>query len=85
MGGFRCDFVTERVSSIEATELDMFMTNSDFGSYRIPCQTIWRRITYESPLTSTSRWERGVEFGELTQTQISQLEHFIQNYTEGEV
>jgi hypothetical protein len=85
MGGLRCDYVTDRVSSIEATELDIFTTNSDFGLYKIPCQTVWHRITYESPLTSTSRWECGVEFGDLTQAQISQLEHFIQNYTEGEV
>ena len=84
MGGLRCDYVTEQASSIEATELDIFMTNSDFGFYKIPCQIVWHRITYESPLTSISRRECGVQFGEMTDSQLSWLEYFIQNYTTGE-
>jgi hypothetical protein len=84
MGGLRCDYVTEQASSIEATELDIFMTNSDFGFYKIPCQTVWHRIAYESPLTSIIRRECGVQFGEMTDSQLSRLEYFIQNYTTGE-
>ena len=85
MGGLRFDYVTDKESSIEGTELDIFVTNSSFRSYKIPCQTVWHRTIYESSLTSVSKKECGVQFGDLTDRQVSWLEHFIQKHTEGEV
>ncbi len=83
MGGLRFEYITGQTASGQATELDIFTTNSDFRFYKVPCQTIWQRTTYESPLTSTTKRQCGVQFGELSPDQIYQLEYFIQNYTGG--
>ncbi len=83
MGGLTFDYVTRKAPSIEATELDIFLTDSDFRLYEFPCQSVWDLITYEIPTTAVHKRRCGVQFGELTQSQVFQLEHFIQNYTTG--
>jgi hypothetical protein len=85
MGGLRFEYMSWNAARIEAVKLDICLKDSAFGLYDIPCQSIWEETIYETPPASFY-WKRcGVEFGELTQAQISQLESFIQNYTEGEV
>ena len=83
MGGLTFDYVTRKVPSIEATELDIFLTDSDFRLYEFPCQSVWDLIIYEIPTAALHKRRCGVQFGELTQSQVFQLEHFIQNYTTG--
>ncbi len=83
MGGLTFDYVTRKAPSIEATELDIFLTDSDFRLYEFPCQSVWDLITYEIPTIALHKRRCGVQFGELTQSQIFQLEDFIQNYTTG--
>ena len=85
MGGLRFEYMSWHATPIEAANLDIGVTGTTFGLYNVPCQTIWEETIYKEPEASLY-WKRcGVEFGELTQAQIFQLEHFIQNYTEGEV
>ena len=85
MGGLRFEYMSWNAARIEAVKLDICLKDSAFGLYDIPCQSIWGETIYEAPPASFY-WKRcGVEFGELTQAQISQLESFIQNCTEGEV
>lgn len=85
MGGLTFDYVSGQAPSIQATELDIFVTDSGFRLQGVPCQSIWDLITYEIPTTSLHKRRCGVQFGELTQNQVSELEHFIQSYTIGEI
>jgi hypothetical protein len=86
MSGLMFEYLTNQASSIEATELDILLVDGAFELSHVPCQRIWDLPTYELIPTSPLQKRRcGVEFGELTQSQISQLEYFIQNHTTGEV
>jgi hypothetical protein len=63
-------------------ELDIFLKETGFRLEKVPAKTISdSRTTKYFPFSSTKTRRQGVEFGELTQKQISQLEHFIRNYT----
>ena len=67
-------------------ELDIFLKETGFRLEKMPAKTISDfRTTKYFPFSSTKTRRQGVQFGELTQKQISQLEHFIRNYTAGEV
>ncbi len=67
-------------------ELDIFLKETGFRLEKMPAKTISDfRTTKYFPFSSTKTRRQGVQFGELTQKQISQLEHFIRNYTTGEV
>ena len=67
-------------------ELDIILKESGFRLEKVPARTISDfRATKHFPFSSTKTRRQGVEFGELTQKQSSQLEHFIRNYTTDEV
>ena len=67
-------------------ELDIFLKETGFRLEKMPAKTISDfRTTKYFPFSSTKTRRQGVEFGELTQKQISQLEHFIRNYTTEQV
>jgi len=85
MGGLSFDYHTSQALPIEATELDIFLTDSPVRVSDVPCRSIWDLKTYESPPASLYRRQCGVLFGELTPVQKRQLEYFIENHTIGEV
>jgi hypothetical protein len=85
MGGLTFDYVTMQPPSVKATELDIFVTNSSFRLFEIPCQSVWDLNTYDIPTTPIHKRRCGVEFGDLTSRQILQIENFIENHTVGEV
>lgn len=70
----------------ETFELDMFSRNNDFRMEKVPVRTIWDRGSPGQLSFSTRRRLRGVQFGKLTQEQLSELECFIflNTVTEGE-
>jgi hypothetical protein len=72
------------LTSAESAELDIVTTESSFRTYDMPCKIISDVGTYETPLTSMTLGRCGVQFGDLTKNQISQLESFIHNHTVGE-
>ncbi len=77
--GFHC-LATEEPSS-EESELDIFLSGRAFWLYRVPFRTIWSvEIAGRTPLTSVPMRQSGVQFGELTPNQRSELESFIENY-----
>jgi hypothetical protein len=85
MDGLRFDYVSWRALPVVTIALDIFLTGSAFSLYDAPCRSIWGETIYETP-PSPLYWKRcGVQFGELTPDQISQLEYFIENHTTGEV
>jgi hypothetical protein len=85
IGGLSFDYVTTQEPSGEPTELEIFVTDSAFRLYKIPCKTITDFKTFEIPHTRSHRRRSGVQFGVLTESQKSQIEYFIQNYTTEEV
>jgi hypothetical protein len=73
MGGLAFDYLTGKAPSIEATNLEVFLTDS-----------LFRLAIYEMEHCTLHKRRCGVQFGELTENQVSQLEHFIENFTTGE-
>ena len=67
-------------------ELDLFMIDNDFHLNKIPFETRSDYdIVHEAPFSFVTTRQTGLQFGELTPKQRSQLEHFIENHTLGEV
>jgi len=81
--GLMFEYVTMNQPSIEATELEIFMTDNVFRLHEVPCQIVWDLPIYKNLTFSLHMRRCGVQFGELTYSQISQLEYFIQNHTTG--
>ena len=85
MDGLSFDYVTTQDPSGEPTELEIFVTDSAFRLYKIPCKTITDLKTFEIPQTRSHRRRVGIQFGDLTERQKSQMEYFIQKYTTEDV
>jgi hypothetical protein len=67
-------------------ELEIFLADNSFYLEKIPVMTVSNlQIADEVPFSSITTRRHGVQFGELLDYQISQLEYFIQNHTTGEV
>jgi hypothetical protein len=81
MGGLMFEYVATREPSVEATELELFVTDSVFRLYGVPCKSVWDIPVYLHPTMSLQKRQSGVQFGELSAHQKSQLEFFIQNHT----
>jgi hypothetical protein len=81
MGGLMFEYVATKEPSVEATELELFVTDSVFRLYGVPCRNVWDLPVYEHPMISLQKRQSGVEFGQLTSYQRSQLEFFIENHT----
>jgi hypothetical protein len=68
------------------SELDVFMIDDDFHVNKIPFETVSDyEIRNEGPLASMKTRQSGLRFGELTPSQRSLLQYFIQNHTSGEL
>ncbi len=85
MNGLRFEYAVSKAPSIQATEVEIYVSYGGFRLYGIPCRPIWDLVTYEIPTTSLHIRQCGMEFGELTPQQVSQIEYFIQNHTIGEM
>jgi hypothetical protein len=82
MGGlaYRCIAGQEPLNG--SFELDIFLAGRAFYLHKVPVATIWDiKIDSDASLSSISVRQGGVQFGELTPIQISQLEYFLGNYT----
>jgi len=67
-------------------ELLILLANTNFHIDKVPFETISDfKIANEVPFSSITMRRRGVQFGNLTDKQISQLDYFIRNYTIGDV
>jgi hypothetical protein len=83
MGGLGFRYLGSEGPSI-ASELDIFLAGRTFYLYKVPFQTVWDFVTNEMPSSSINMKVCGLQFGDLTPHQISQLEYFIQAYALGE-
>ena len=85
MGGLAFTYITGEESPNVSLELSIFLAGNRFHLRSIPFETISDAETNEVPFSSINMKRSGVQFGELTPNQLSQLKHFIWNYTTGEV
>lgn len=85
-GGLSFRYIADGDQLNESFELEIYLANNGFHLKEVPSKTISDlEITSEFPTSSITMRRCGVQFGELTQNQVSQLECFIQNHTVGEV
>ena len=86
-GGLTFEYLIEHLSGKspsmqeQETELRIFVPRSSFRLNGIPCQGVWDLGLYEVPGTPLLKRRCRVKFGKLTPQQVSQIEHFIKNYT----
>ena len=76
-GGLAFRYVDDRGRLKEEFELDMYFRDHDFRMEYVPVKTIWDRGSPRKLSFSTRTRLRGVQFGNLTQTQFSELELFL--------
>ena len=74
--------ITQFDSADHHTQVDIFSSENGLHLSNVPC-----RIVYETPDTApdesflVQRFRCGLQFGELTRSQLGQLKLFIENYT----
>jgi hypothetical protein len=64
-------------------ELDLFLIDADFYLSEIPFSMVWDCRTHQNPFSSITLRRCGVRFGELSLSQQTDLDYFIQNHTLG--
>lgn len=81
-GGLAFRYVVTGSQGNGAIEVDIFKAGDGFYLENIPIKTIWDlRVPKKLSNGSLPMRRCGMQFGELTPNQISQLEYFIQNHT----
>jgi len=66
----------------DSFEVDLFISDAGFYLDQIPVKTISdHKLSGKFPFSSKTIWQRSLQFGELTEDQKTQLEHFLQCYT----
>ncbi len=85
-GGLAFRYISDGNQVNKSRELEIYLANNRFHLKEVPFNTISDfELTSEFPLSSIIMRRRGVQFGKLTQDQVSQLGYFIQNHAVGEV
>ena len=76
--------ITQVDSADHHTQADIFNSENEFHLSNVPC-----RIVYETPDATlhegfpVQRSRCGLQFGELTRSQLEQMELFLKHYTKG--
>jgi len=83
MGGLAFSYIASEVLSNGSAQLSIFLAENWIYLRKIPFETIWDVETKKVPFSSITMKQSGVQFGELTPNQISQLKYFIRNHTTG--
>ncbi len=65
--------------------LDLFLTDGDFYLYSVPFKAVSDSEIPNNTAGYTPTRQCRVQFGDLTESQVSHLEHLIENHTTGEV
>ena len=84
-GGLAFRYIAYGERSNGSAELDILSHDNRFCLEKLPVNTISDfEISDKAPLSYTTVRRCGVHFRDLTESQISGLDYFIQNYTVGE-
>ena len=82
LGGLSFRYVASEKSSYRSSNIDILLSDGSFYLNKVRVNTILDfEITNEVPFSSITMRRRGVQFGEMTDDQKSDLRYFIQNYT----
>lgn len=75
-------YVVTGAKGNHAGEVDIFLAGDGFCLERIPIKTVWDHRVHKKFSNGSLPMRRcGVQFGELTPHQLSELDYFIQNHT----
>jgi c-di-GMP-binding flagellar brake protein YcgR len=80
MVGLTFHYVGRAKGLSKSAELGIFSAQNDFYLYRVPCEVVSDRKLYEHHPSPISMRRCGVQFRNLTQRQVSQLQDFIQSH-----
>ena len=85
LGGVAFEYITDELNENDLTLIDIFATGNGLHLSRIPCRKIYevsvKDTTEVSSLSSELRTKRcGVEFDDLTKSELSQVKHLIETY-----
>jgi hypothetical protein len=80
MGGLAFRYIGSHKPSRMKTESKIFIDNA-FCVDHVPLETVSDCEARQGPFASLTMRQSGVQFGQLTHEQKSQLEHFISKYT----
>jgi len=87
IGGLAFSYFSETCemsSNSHVSQVDIFLSGNGFHLYNVPCN-----IVYDTPNVSddegflVTMCRCGLHFGELTESQLEQLNFFIKHYTRG--
>ena len=81
LGGIGFCHVDRRAPLGELRQFDMFHVDNGFSLKKVPFEKIWDGEFKKGLFGFMTTRRTGIQFGGLTYTQKSQLEHFILNYT----
>lgn len=85
-GGLSFHYVKADEQTNASREMTIFSSRRDFYLTGVPFRAVLDfKLASEVPLSSITMSRCGVQFGDLTDYQSSQLEHFIGNHTTGEL
>ena len=81
-GGLAFDYITGKDSSDRSSKLDILLPDLGFYLGHMPIRTVSDlEVASGLAFRGIKRRRCSVQFGKLTQEQMSQLGHFIQNHT----
>jgi len=80
MSGLAYRYLATEKEPNRARRLNIFLTEDDSYMNDVPFETVSDFRTSDIPLTSVTIRRSGVQFGELTHSQMYRLEHFIDNH-----
>jgi hypothetical protein len=83
MNGLTFHYIGREEALSELAQLGILLPDNHFYLFKVPCKIISDLKLYKNHPSPISMRRCGVQFGELTQSQVSQLQYFIQNYTTG--
>ena len=84
-GGLAFRYLATKEPLNGSCKLKIFPTEGDSYLNDVLFKTITDFGTYEIPFTSITMRRSGVQFGELTDNQMSQLQRFIHSNTDGDL
>jgi hypothetical protein len=83
MGGLSISYIADEEHSERSFELDIFLAVRRFDLQGVPFRTVWDFKSEPIPSGSAETRRSGLQFGDLTPDQMSQLEYFIHSYGTG--
>ncbi len=84
-GGLAFRYIPLGEEIMESSELEILTRDTRFSLEKIPYRSISECDIPEERISNYQLKRHSVRFGDLTDSQISKLEHFIQNHTASEL